>query len=47
MRSLLGEIADGTLSGVDSWRAYHETGEMPADFARMLDEGVPPQPSES
>jgi DNA-binding PadR family transcriptional regulator len=44
VRSLLGEIAGGTLSGVDGWRAFHETGEMPADFARMLDEGVPPPP---
>jgi DNA-binding PadR family transcriptional regulator len=46
VRSLLSEIADGTLSGVDGWRAYHETGQVPADFARMLDEGVPPDPAE-
>jgi hypothetical protein len=46
VRTLLGEIAAGTLSGVDGWRAYHETGEMPADFAQMLEEGVPPGPPE-
>jgi DNA-binding PadR family transcriptional regulator len=46
VRSLLGEITAGTLSGVDGWRAYHETGEMPADFVQMLDEGVPPGPPE-
>ncbi len=46
VRSLLAEIAAGTLSGVDGWRAYHETGEMPADFVQMLDEGVPPGPPE-
>jgi DNA-binding PadR family transcriptional regulator len=41
VRSLLAEIAAGTLSGVDGWRAYHETGQLPADFEQMLDEGVP------
>jgi DNA-binding PadR family transcriptional regulator len=46
VRSLLGEIAAGTLSGVDGWRAYHETGEMPSGFVQMLDEGVPPGPPE-
>jgi len=45
VRSLLGEIAAGTLSGVDGWRAYHETGHVPADFARLLDEGVSPDPA--
>jgi len=37
----------GTLSGVDGWRAYHETGQLPADFERMLDEGVPTGPPEA
>ncbi len=45
VRSLLGEIASGSLSGVDGWRTYHETGHVPADFARLLDEGVPPDPA--
>jgi DNA-binding PadR family transcriptional regulator len=44
VRSLLAEIAAGTLSGVDAWRTYHETGEMPADYAQMLDEVMPPGP---
>lgn len=30
VRALVREIADGTLSGVDGWRSYHETGEIPA-----------------
>jgi len=47
VRSLLAEIAAGTLSGVDGWRAYHETGQLPADFEQMLDEGVPPGPQEA
>jgi DNA-binding PadR family transcriptional regulator len=38
--------AIGSLSGVDGWRAYHETGEMPAEFAQMLDEGASPEPGE-
>lgn len=46
IRSLLGEIAAGTLSGVDDWRAYHETGQLPAGFAQMLDEEVPLEPGE-
>ena len=44
VRSLLGEIASGTLSGVDGWRAYHETGEMPAEFQQLLAEGGPAEP---
>ncbi|MGN9909525.1 PadR family transcriptional regulator [Phytohabitans sp. LJ34] len=35
IRSLLKEIRDGTLSGVDAWREYHETGQVPADFAEL------------
>ena len=47
VRSLLGEIEGGTLSGVDGWRAFHDTGEMPAEFAQLLDEGLPPEPPQS
>jgi DNA-binding PadR family transcriptional regulator len=35
VRGLIGEIADGTLSGVEGWRAFHETGEMPAQWADL------------
>jgi DNA-binding PadR family transcriptional regulator len=46
VRSLLGEIAAGSLSGVDGWRAYHETGEPPAEFVQLYDEEVSPEPAE-
>jgi len=38
-RALLAEMAAGTLSGMDGWRAYHETGELPPELAEMLAEG--------
>lgn len=37
VRSLAGEIADGTLSGVDGWRRFHETGELSAFEEAHLD----------
>lgn len=49
VRELLAEIADGTISGVDIWRRFHETGEVPQELAE-LDErakrgwGQPGQP---
>jgi DNA-binding PadR family transcriptional regulator len=38
VRSLLTEIAEGTLSGVDDWRRYHETGGVPSGWTELLDE---------
>lgn len=38
VRGLLAEIANGTLAGVTEWRLAHETGEMPAEWTRMLAE---------
>jgi DNA-binding PadR family transcriptional regulator len=32
IRRLLAELTTGTYSGLDAWRAFHETGEMPADL---------------
>jgi len=32
VRSLLEELASGTLPGIDAWRTYHRTGEMPREF---------------
>ena len=46
VRSLLAEIAEGTLPGVDEWRAYHETGQMPPEFARDARRGGPPDHAE-
>jgi hypothetical protein len=37
VRALLAEITEGTISGMDSWRQIHETGEMPAEM-KELDE---------
>jgi DNA-binding PadR family transcriptional regulator len=39
IRSLLKEIRDGTLSGVDGWRAWHETGHVPQDLAELANLG--------
>ncbi|GIH13840.1 PadR family transcriptional regulator [Rugosimonospora africana] len=43
VRSLLTEITEGTLSGVAEWRDYHETGEQPAEWARLLAEEETPR----
>jgi DNA-binding PadR family transcriptional regulator len=32
IRSLIGELADGTLPGIEQWRHYHETGRPSADM---------------
>lgn len=40
LRGLLAELADGSLSGVAEWRAWHETGEMPAEW-RDAEEELP------
>jgi DNA-binding PadR family transcriptional regulator len=37
VRGLLGEIVNGTVSGVDVWRRFAETGEIPQEM-RDLDE---------
>ena len=39
VRSLLTELTEGTLPGVDQWRAFHETGQMPAEFAEFAERG--------
>ncbi|WP_369388214.1 PadR family transcriptional regulator [Streptomyces sp. CG1] len=33
VRGFLEEIQQGTLPGVDAWRRYHETGELPDEFS--------------
>jgi DNA-binding PadR family transcriptional regulator len=38
IRSLIKEIQDGTLSGLPGWRSYHETGQIPAEFADLESE---------
>jgi DNA-binding PadR family transcriptional regulator len=33
VRALLAELTAGTYPGIDEWRAFHETGELPADLS--------------
>ncbi|WP_155342168.1 PadR family transcriptional regulator [Acrocarpospora corrugata] len=33
IRSLLTELTSGTYPGLDTWRTFHETGEIPAELA--------------
>ncbi|WRZ93932.1 PadR family transcriptional regulator [Streptomyces sp. NBC_01007] len=32
VRGFLGELREGTLPGVEAWRTFHETGEIPPEF---------------
>jgi len=41
VRSLLDELTAGTLPGMDMWRAFHETGELPPDIKAMAERGTP------
>lgn len=43
MRSLIGELADGTLPGLDQWRQAHETGEVPADLLALAEQSLSPE----
>jgi DNA-binding PadR family transcriptional regulator len=43
VRSLLTELAEGTLPGVDEWRHYYETGDAPPQWTQLLEEmGISP-----
>jgi DNA-binding PadR family transcriptional regulator len=50
LRGLLGELVEGTISGMDGWRHMHQTGEAPPEFEE-LDElakrGWPENPEET
>ena len=37
MRDLLAELTSGTLPGIDGWRAFHETGEIPAELIELAE----------
>jgi hypothetical protein len=37
IRSLLAELTSGTYPGLDGWRAFHETGEIPAELAELAE----------
>ncbi|MBO3748460.1 PadR family transcriptional regulator [Streptosporangiaceae bacterium NEAU-GS5] len=34
IRSLLGELRDGTLTGAEAWREYYATGQLPPDWSQ-------------
>jgi DNA-binding PadR family transcriptional regulator len=35
LRGLLGELVAGTISGMDAWRYFHETGQPPPEFEEL------------
>jgi DNA-binding PadR family transcriptional regulator len=37
IRSLLAELTSGNYPGLDAWRAFHETGEMPAELIELAE----------
>lgn len=39
VRSLLAEIADGTLPGLAEWRVFHDTGRLAPEIADMAERG--------
>jgi len=39
IRSLLADLADGSLPGVAQWRAFHETGQFPPELAELAERG--------
>lgn len=39
VRSLIEEMAAGTLPGLREWRAFYATGEIPPEFAELLGRG--------
>lgn len=47
LRGLLGELVAGTLDGLAAWRQFHETGQVPPEFAELDDlakRGWPEEP---
>ena len=37
VRGFLGELTSGTLPGIEAWRRWHETGELPADLGELVE----------
>jgi DNA-binding PadR family transcriptional regulator len=37
IRSLVAELTSGTFPGLTAWRAFHETGEAPAEFTDLAE----------
>ncbi len=41
VRGMREELVTGSMPGVDGWRQFHETGELPPDIAELADRGRP------
>lgn len=41
VRGFLAEIEDGSLPGLDMWREFHMTGELPPEIAELAERGAP------
>jgi DNA-binding PadR family transcriptional regulator len=41
VRSLLDELTSGSLPGLAQWRAWHETGQVPPEWADLAERGSP------
>ncbi|MDG4756520.1 PadR family transcriptional regulator [Micromonospora sp. WMMD710] len=41
LRALLAELTSGGYPGLDTWRAFHETGEMPAELTELAERTGP------
>jgi hypothetical protein len=37
IRCLLAELTSGTYPGLDAWRAFHETGEVPPELTELAE----------
>ncbi|MEV6811067.1 PadR family transcriptional regulator [Micromonospora sp. NPDC051296] len=47
IRTVLADFDSGTFPGLDQWRAFHETGEIPAELAALAERtSTPDEPSE-
>jgi DNA-binding PadR family transcriptional regulator len=40
-RAFLAELAGGTLPGIEAWRRFHETGELPEDLGKLVEQPLP------
>lgn len=43
VEALLAELADGSFPGLDLWRRFHETGEIPPELRDEMEKGEMPQ----
>lgn len=43
LRALLAELTSGSYPGLDTWRTFHETGEMPAELTELAARSSSPE----